>query len=239
MATERKRRPTEEEGTELGTGSTEGDGMKGEMEDKSGVEGGAETAAAHGEGTAAGAGEDPGGQPEWFGRSAWVGGSDSDSCRGEAQAAVFDAIQKRKAEARAAAKKHKTRYHRLKKVRWSARSQSSESKGVVTHPLYCREYDRVVSTRSTFVIDVVAITMSFCSFGVPSVVQTEQEIHFAQTQQKKRGQDAMYNYVPVVANLRLELAKGRVAAAQARRKYDRAESAIRRFMRQERKVCPR
>ena len=97
----------------------------------------------------------------------------------------------------------------------------------------------MVSTRSTFVIDVVAITMSFCSFGVPSVVQTEQEIHFAQTQQKKRGQDAMYNYVPVVANLRLELAKGRVAAAQARRKYDRAESAIRRFMRQERKVCPR
>eukprot|EP00904_Undaria_pinnatifida_P011900 jgi/Undpi1/7840/HiC_scaffold_23.g10312.m1 len=169
---------TEEEGTGLGTGSTEGDGMKGEMEDKSGVEGGAETAAAHGEGTAAGAGEDPGGQPEWFGGSAWVGGSDSDSCRGEAQAAEFDAIQKRKAEARAAAKKHKTRYHRLKK-----------------------------------------------------------EIHFAQTQQKKRGQDAMYNYVPVVSNLRLELAKGRVAAAQARRKYDRAESAIRRFMRQERKLC--
>ena len=230
---------TEEEGTGLETGSTEGDGMKGEMEDKSGVEGGAETAAARGEGTAAGAGEDPGGQPEWFGGSASVGGSDSDSGRGEALAAEFDAIQKRKAEARAAAKKHKTRYHRLKKVRWSARSQSSESKGVVTHPLYCREYDRVVSTRSTFVIDVVAITMSFCSFGVPSVVQTEQEIHFAQTQQKKRGQDAMYNYVPVVANLRLELAKGRVAAAQARRKYDRAESAIRRFMRQERKVCPR
>ena len=85
----------------------------------------------------------------------------------------------------------------------------------------------MVSTRSTFVIDVVAITMSFCSFGVPFVVQTEQALHFAQAQQKKRVQDAIYNYVPVVANLRLELAKGKVAAAQARRKYDRAESAIR------------
>ena len=52
--------------------------------------------------------------------------------------------------------------------------------GVVTHALYCREYDSVVSTPSSFVIDVVAITMSFSSFGVPFVVQTEQEIHFAQ-----------------------------------------------------------
>ena len=103
---------------------------------------------------------------------------------------------------------------------------------------YCRQHDSVVSTRSTLVIDVVAITMSCCSFGVPFVVQTEQELHFAQSQHKKRVQAAMYNYVPVVANVRLELAKGGVAAAQARRKYDRAESAIRRFMRQGRKVCP-
>ena len=69
------------------------------------------------------------GRPEWFGGRRGLGGSDFDSGRGEAQAAEFDAIQTRKAEARAAAKKHKPRYHRLKKMRWSARSQSSESKG--------------------------------------------------------------------------------------------------------------
>ena len=54
MATERKRRPEEQKkrGLSWGREALRVTGMKGEMEDKSGVEGGAETATARGEGTA-------------------------------------------------------------------------------------------------------------------------------------------------------------------------------------------
>lgn len=70
----------------------------------------------------------------------------------------------------------------------------------------------------------------------PYFVADAQELEFAQAQQKKNVQDAMYNYGPVVAKLRVDLTRGRIKAAKARGKYDRAEWAVRKLMRREAKV---